>query len=327
MLRRIGTGLLATLVFTCNPHAQTYGAPNQCEVYVQVAFPNGNAVPVGTRIVVTGEATGVPMPLFTNRDGGARIHLAPGGYRVQVFSKDIEVDSAAATFRVYSGESTHNEYVTVRLKSNVGALRPVGVTQLQVPENARGYFTKAMRDLHAGKNRSAAKHLKQAVDIFPRYADALNVLGVIAVRDRDATKAEQYFRDAINADSSSTLALINLSRILLQRRRYDEGEQLVARAAQLDPRNPEALTLLAYFALLQSHYDDAIAVSQRVHGLDHKRYALVHFVAANAYERKKLHLEAASEYKQYLEESPQGPSAAQARAALDALNGLSASIR
>jgi Tfp pilus assembly protein PilF len=168
------------------------------------------------------------------------------------------------------------------------------------------------------------KNLKRAVEIFPEYADAWNVLGVIAMRQSDPGKAEKYFRKAIDADNSATLALINLGRLYLQKRQYDEGGNLIGRAVQLDPRNPEALTLLAYLALLRDHLEDAIEVSHRVHTLEHKQYALVHFVAANAYERKQLHQEAADEYKQYLQESPDGPSAAQARAALSSLR---ASIR
>ena len=327
MLRRIGTSIFTTFALTCSVIAQGYTGSDQCEVYVQVAFPNGTAVPVGTRIVVTGESTGVPMPLFTNRDGGARVHLRAGAYKVQVFSNDIETDSATATFQVYPGETSSNEYVTVRHKVNASDARPISATALQIPDNAREAFAKGMRDLHSSKNGSAKKHLQQAVKIFPRYGEALNVLGVLAMQEKDVATAEQLFRQAIAADPDITLPLINLSRIFLQRREYPAGEQLVNRAVQLDPRNPEALALQAYFALLQNHFDDAIAVANRVHGLEHKQYASVHFMAAKAYERKHRNDDAAGEYRLYLQEAPDGPSVAQAKSALNALQGLRASIR
>ncbi len=255
------------------------------------------------------------------------MNLAAGSYRVQVFSNDIEADSATASFQIYPGETSSNEYVTVRHKRNVSDMHPVSATQLQIPDDARELFAKAMRDVQAHKNGAAKKRLQRAIKIFPRFAEALNVLGVLAMQDRDAPAAELLFRSAMESDANNVLPLINLSRIYLQRQDYSAGEQLINRAVQLDPRNSEALTLQAYFALLQNHFDDAIAVSNRVHGLDHKQYAGVHFVAAKAYERKHLNDDAAGEYQLYLQEAPNGPSAAQAKAALTALQGLRASIR
>jgi tetratricopeptide (TPR) repeat protein len=324
MRRRIGYSILAAVALVTSASAQGYMAANACDVYVQVAFPNGSPIPVGTRVVLIGDASGVPIQLITNRDGIARVRLAAGSYRIQVSAKEIEADTATASFRIYPGESSRNEYVTVRQKASGNEQSIIAVTELQVPDSARAEFEKGMTDLRKQKHGSAAKHLKRAVAIFPQYAAAWNGLGVIAMSSGDPGKAESYFRRAIEADSSAVLALINLSRILLQRREYVAGEKLVAHAVQLDPRNAEALTLLAYFALLQNRLDAAIEVSQRVHSFDHKQYALVHFVAANAYERKRLHQEAAIEYKQYLQEAPEGPSAAQARAAL---SNMRASIR
>jgi tetratricopeptide (TPR) repeat protein len=324
MLRRFGLTALACAVLAVSLDAQSYLPGSGCEVVLQVVFPSGTAVPVGTRLIVTGEASGVPVQLITNRDGVARTRLAAGSYRIEVAANDLAADSVAASFRVYAGESSHSEYITVRKKSNVQGEATVGVSELLIPPEARKDFNKGVADLQANKLGPAAKYFTRATKAFGDYSAAWNALGVIAVRQQDIDKAEKMFRRAVAADNNAPLSLVNLGRIHLHRRQYEEGERLVAHAVQVDPRNLEALSLLGYFALLRNKMDEAIAVSQRVHTFDHKQFAMVHFIAATAYERKKLHQEAVAEYKQYLEESPDGPSAPQARAAL---NSLRASIR
>jgi tetratricopeptide (TPR) repeat protein len=324
MLRRFGLTTLGFAVLTVSLQAQSYLPGSGIEVILQVAFPSGSAVPVGTRLIVTGDASGVPVQLVTNRDGVARTRLAVGSYRIEVVASDFAADSVAASFRVYAGESSHSEYITVRQKSNAKGEATVGVSELQIPPAARQDFNNGITDLQADKLGSATKHFVRATKAFGDYAAAWNALGVIAVRQQDIDRAEKMFRRAVAADNNSQLSLVNLSRILLHRHQYEEGERLIAHAVQVDPRNLEALSLLGYFALLRNKFDEAITVSQRVHAFDHKQFAMVHFVAASAYERKRLHQEAAAEYKQYLEESPDGPSAPQARAAL---NSLRASIR
>jgi predicted Zn-dependent protease len=66
--------------------------------------------------------------------------------------------------------------------------------------------------------------------------------------------------------------------------------------------------------------DEALSDARRVHELPHQGYALSHFVAGQALERKGQPREAAAEYAVYLRESPNGPEVVQVKSALDRLN-------
>jgi tetratricopeptide (TPR) repeat protein len=131
--------------------------------------------------------------------------------------------------------------------------------------------------------------------------------------------AESYFAKAVEADPQFAPAYLNLGRVLLLAKDYVGAEALVDRATTLDPTSSETLSLLAYVQFLREKFDSAIATAHRVHMMNHERFAMVHFVAANAYERKHLQQEAMFEYQQYIQEAPHGPSAERARSKLTVL--------
>ena len=87
----------------------------------------------------------------------------------------------------------------------------------------------------------------------------------------------------------------------------------------VEPTNVVALLLLANIQLQNGKLDECIANARKVHSQPHEHYAVVHFLAARAFEAKGVPADAIVEYKTFLKESPDGPSAQRARAALEAL--------
>ena len=147
----------------------------------------------------------------------------------------------------------------------------------------------------------------------------MNGLGIIAVKNGNYVEAKSFFAKAVEVDPQFAPAYLNLGRMLLLAKDYAGGEALLQRAASLDPTSTETLSLLAYIQLLAEKFDSAIATAQRVHLMQHNQFAMVHFVAANAYERKQRQQEAAFEYQQYILEDPHGASVERARSKLTVL--------
>ena len=84
----------------------------------------------------------------------------------------------------------------------------------------------------------------------------------------------------------------------------------------VEPQDPSSLSLLALAQLETGDYDGALQSALKVHKLSHEGYAVVHYVAGRAFENKHELANATTEYQMYLRESPDGPQANQARAAL-----------
>jgi len=83
--------------------------------------------------------------------------------------------------------------------------------------------------------------------------------------------------------------------------------------------NVEALALLATTAYSLNDNDTVITSAQKVHLLPHPQFAIVHYVAGLAYEKKQQLPQAAAEYQLFLKEAPTSPSAAAVQARLNIL--------
>jgi tetratricopeptide (TPR) repeat protein len=296
--------------------AQGFAGPNTIELTLMVTYASGTAVAPGTEVILTNQA-GLPSHTATAAEGVARFQVPPGDYQVKV---RVGQNFTEARFSIMPGESVHTEHLTVRPGPSGFAEPTVSLAQLQIPAPARKEFQKGMKELRAGRIEKAEARFHKALACFSQYAAALNALGVAATQRKNNAQAENYFRDAITADAHELAPRMNLSRLLFQRGLFAEAKLHLQHALVIRPNEAEALSLLAYAELGLREFDSAIALTKRIHGSQHERFAMVHFIAARAYAAKGLHNDATSEYEVYLRESPTGPSAAQARAALQSIH-------
>src|SRR5205085_5096190 len=89
----------------------------------------------------------------------------------------------------------------------------VSAGQLAVPDKARKEFDKGTRALNDSDLSSAKKHFEKALELSPKYAAALNNLGIVAIRGNENAKAFDYFKEAVRADDSNVQALINVGKM------------------------------------------------------------------------------------------------------------------
>jgi predicted O-linked N-acetylglucosamine transferase (SPINDLY family) len=92
----------------------------------------------------------------------------------------------------------------------------------------------------AGRRAEAEELCRQIIADTPRHADALNLLGVIALSGGRLAEAEDLLRRAIAANPESAEAHNNLGEALRRVGRLDEAATLLARAMILRPRYPQA---------------------------------------------------------------------------------------
>ncbi len=118
----------------------------------------------------------------------------------------------------------------------------------------------------ARKAYKRAVAIRQAVqsDLHPQITDNLNQLGNIAYLLRDNIQAEQYYRQVLKSDAAvlgqnhpdSAMTLNNLSRVLLEQRKFDEAHSILetavhAKRVQFDDTNFNLIFPFANLAIVK----------------------------------------------------------------------------
>ena len=195
----------------------------------------------------------------------------------------------------------------------------VPAERLNVPEKAQKEFHKASESLSKKDWAEAKKHFNAAIAIYDRYDVAYNGLGMALASSGSNPEARAAFEKAISVNENFSEAYRNLARISLSEKNFEEVDQLLTRSLASDPLNAWALAYSAYAELQLKKFDDALAHARKAHSVEHKGLSSVHIVAALALESTDRASEAASEYRIYLEEDPNGRDAARAKDKLTAL--------
>jgi tetratricopeptide (TPR) repeat protein len=180
-------------------------------------------------------------------------------------------------------------------------------------------FQKGSESLNKKDWAEAKKRFTAAIATYDRYDVAYNGLGMALASSGSPQEARTAFEKAISLNENFSEAYRNLARISLSEKNFAEADQLLTRSLANDPLNSWALAYSAYSELQLKKFDDALAHARKAHGVEHKGLASVHIVAALALEATGRKDDAASEYRVYLQEEPNGRDAARAKDKLAAL--------
>ncbi|MEH3087529.1 MAG: type IV pilus biogenesis/stability protein PilW [Xylophilus ampelinus] len=114
-------------------------------------------------------------------------------------------------------------------------LRRRATTRLEL---AAGYFEN-------GQTAVAQEEARRALAIDPRFAEAHNLGGLIAMRLGDLAAAEQSFRQALALDPDNADLQHNYGWLLCQRQQYAQAQALFGRALAHPTYGGKAKTLMA----------------------------------------------------------------------------------
>jgi Tfp pilus assembly protein PilF len=294
------------VVFPFSAYSQVISNHPRTNLEIEVRFDDETPVGAGYRVELEA-STGPTMAGQTNVGGQVFFPgMLVGEYLVRVRGNGVDESGPHEKISVGAGAVPISEVVRVR-RTNVrpsNGMAPVSAAELRVPQNARAEVLKAISALQKNRVQEAHDRLTRALRIYPDYAEAHNALGVIYFKNGERERSQREFENAIRVDSKHAAANLNLGRILLDERRFVEAEQYTSNAAASDPTNAESWLLLAMAQLFQNKFDDAIKNANRVHQLPHDRFAVCHYVASVAYEKRGEYNLAATELKTYLAENP-----------------------
>jgi len=121
-----------------------------------------------------------------------------------------------------------------------------------------------------GEAAYRAKKYNDAIAIFDSYvarrpgnASGHYMLALSAWKAGDSARAEQAFEKALSVDPRHVKSLVNLSRVLIERKRYDDAIERLTRAAEIDPESATVYRLLGRTYGSRGKVDEAVDAYHR----------------------------------------------------------------
>jgi superkiller protein 3 len=122
-----------------------------------------------------------------------------------------------------------------------------------------------------------AKNYKEAAGLFEQYTEQRPtnawghfMLGLSAWKAGDDAKAESAFEEALKIDPNHLKSLVNLSRVLIDQRRFDDALVRLTHAGEVDPNSVDVQRLLGRVYAAEHKADDAVNAYRRAIALDAK---------------------------------------------------------
>ena len=242
-----------------------------------------------------------------------------GEYHVVVTGGEIEL-ADSGVFEVDRRRMSQAIFITVHSKEESkpnnapSGNASVAAVDLDIPADAKKEFDKASEAMARQDWPGAEQRLKQATTIYPRYALAYNNLAAVYGHMNDRPHQRESLEKALALNDHFVPALVNLAKLCFQDGDATRAETLLEGALRAEPSNTGTMMLLAQAQLLNKHFDAAIATVHTAHSMPHQGLAVIHFIAARAYERQNRPQEALVELHTFLTEEPVGARADQVRA-------------
>jgi len=193
----------------------------------------------------------------------------------------------------------------------------ISVAQYKVPGKAREEYHKARNAAEKGKDEEADKHLAKALEIYPNYADALTLQGVLALNQHNAEAAIADLDKAIKADSNCAMAYMVMGSALNMQGKFDDALRALERGESLAPDYWQAHFEMGKAYIGKSDYQAALGHLQRAQAMAPKDYALIYLLQAHALLAMKQYPEAMSALQTYLQKDPSGPNRQEAEKLLE----------
>lgn len=183
----------------------------------------------------------------------------------------------------------------------------VSLQSLNVPEDAQNEFQKGRQALLEQNDASTGEqHLLHAIELFPQYVEAYELLGASYMAQEKWEDAEGAFNQSKELNPKSAPAYFGLAAIYKHRDSPDQARTALEQGLGLDPSSWSGHMELALNLLARKDLVGAEVHAQRAHELE-PNAPLTHITLGNVLLLKGALDPAKQEYQHYLELAPEGP--------------------
>ena len=191
----------------------------------------------------------------------------------------------------------------------------ISVTTLQAPAEARKAFERAHNAIVKKHPAEAEQELQKAVALYPKFAEALSLLGEVYSEQGRKEEAARLLQQAIEADSKFVPPYVNLASMAGEQRDWPRMAELSQRALALNPYEyPLAYFYDAIAGYNLRNFDAAEKSAREARRLDSQYHMpRVDFLLANILLQRDDYAGAAEQLQSFLKYSPSGAEADSAR--------------
>jgi len=325
---RFFTRLVVLLSFLVLPVAsQAQRAPHSSiplQVNGQVRYAQGGRPAEFILVRIENFAGGIEGEMTTDRSGKFRfVGLSPDLYVVSLRAPGFKEVSQQVDLRTQL-----TDYVQLVLVAEENGSSPPnhkGVLDANVPRGALTEFEKGRDSLLQTNNAAAGiLHLENAVRIYPRYFEALLLLGTAYMDQSNWEKAEHELARALEIYPKAANALFALGELYLKQKRDADAERVLLQGMQFEDRSWQAHLSLGhvYWNMAakfsdEAHYRPLLEKSyvQAKRALELKPdLAEAHLLKGNLFFKARRAEDALHEFEEYVRLDPNGQFVEQTRA-------------
>lgn len=228
----------------------------------------------------------------------------------------VAVSGLAQTSERLIGSKANN-YVELRLSvpdADNSANSTVSVAALKVPDKARKEFNKAAEayDKHKPVEK-INEHLARALQIYPRFAQALTLKAVLLIEQSNFADAKPLLQESIDSDASYPVPYVAMASILTFEQKYDDSVRTLERAVPLAPTMWQIYFEMGKALLAKGDFERSLRNINKAESLNPERYNAVYLLKAHALLGLKNYHAAINQLQQFLQGAPSGPDSDRAR--------------
>lgn len=288
-------------------------------VFGRVSLPGGK--PAARVKVYLETVNGVKRDVITDDQGYYEIRgLSGGRFRMTavnpndstMYSDPAEMDST----RAYANRLQINIYLRYPMHDKKDA--PPGTVNAaeaaqDIPKSARKAYDQGMKLQKENKGEQAIIAFNQAIELYPKYFQALTERANLLMARNQLTEAAADFARALQFNDKYVPAMCGLGYCQIQQKQFEAAVSNLERAFALEPKVPLTLMLLGYANLSLSRYEPAKQCLEEALKLGSESAARAHVYLAEVFAHEQKFKEAADSIRRYLTLKPDAADAANLR--------------
>jgi len=285
----------------------------------------GESVP-GVRISVTDENFQPIRTIFVDSSGRFTISgLGQGRFSFKVETTGTpyeeqtqQLELQALRFR--GGNETFPLDIVLKLKKGMEATASnVSIFAQEIPSPARKEYESGVKSLKSQKKDEAIASLKKAIQIFPDYYDALELLGTEYIKAAQFEAALPVLFHALEVNKRGFKCMYGLGVAHLKLNLLPQAIEHLEKAAQMEPNSANTQMMLGLAYGTGGAFDKSEAAFRKTLQLGGEAAAEAHFYLAGLFNKQERYNDARQELELFLKEGKKIKDPAQIKAIIEKL--------